>query len=103
MYAVFWTCSENSLQQTEPYKVAQNIQFLARQGITLRDGGNEVKSTSMQLTYLRALDDPAISAMWKTCKYSSAKYKIKADVLVGSLKDASLALMASHILIFLEI
>ena len=41
-------------------KVAQNIRFLARQGIPLRGDGNEADSNFMQLLHLRADDDPNI-------------------------------------------
>ncbi len=38
-------------------KVAQNIKFLARQGIAFRGDGDESDGNFMQLLHLRALDD----------------------------------------------
>ena len=39
-------------------RVAQNIRFLARQGIPLRGDGDESNSNFMQLLHLRKADDP---------------------------------------------
>lgn len=52
--------------------IAENIHFLARQGIALRDG-DEKDSNFMQLLFLRASNDPEL-LLWlerKTNKYTS--------------------------------
>ena len=41
-------------------KVAQNVWFLARQGIPLCGDGDEVNGNLMQLLHLRGADDPQI-------------------------------------------
>ena len=56
-------------------KVAQNIQFLSRQGIALRGDGPETDSNFMQLMHLCALDDPEVLNVpsKNTDKYTSAQ------------------------------
>lgn len=44
------------------WKVAQSVNFLARQGIPLRGDGNERDSNFMQLLYLCGADDPQFLA-----------------------------------------
>ena len=53
--------------------IAENIRFLARQGIALRGDGDESNSNFVQLLHLRAIDQPQLNA-WlerKTDKYTS--------------------------------
>lgn len=53
--------------------IAENIQFLARQGIALRGDDNEAESNFMQLIKLRAIHQPEM-LQWierKACKYTS--------------------------------
>ena len=54
-------------------KVAQNIQFLSRQGIALSGDGPETDHNFMQLMHLCALDDPEVLNMLSknTDKYTS--------------------------------
>ena len=54
-------------------KVAENIKFLARQGITLRGDGDEAGSNFVQLLNLRVADDPQVLSCMqrRTDKYTS--------------------------------
>ena len=54
-------------------KIAQNILFLAKQGIPLRGDGTEIDSNFMQLLKLRSIDDPQIDSFieQKRDKYCS--------------------------------
>ena len=54
-------------------KIAQNILFLAKQGILLRGDGSEVDSNFMQLLNLYSIDDPQITSFiqQKRDKYCS--------------------------------
>ena len=62
-----------SLIESIYLKVAQTIQYLARQGLPLRGDGNEIDSNFAQLLVLHANDDPRIHEYLakKTDKYSS--------------------------------
>ena len=58
-------------------KIAQNILFLAKQGIPLRGDGTEVDSNFIQLLKLRSIDDPQIDLFieQKRDKYCSPQIK----------------------------
>ena len=65
--------SEKAVNRQCMMKIAQNIKFLARQGLSLRGDGTEDNSNFNQLLRLRALDDPNL-LMWvqkKAEKYTS--------------------------------
>jgi len=65
--------SEKAVNRQCMMKVAQNIRFLARQGLSLRGDGTEDNSNFNQLLRLRALDDPNLLT-WvqkKAEKYTS--------------------------------
>ena len=50
--------SEKAVNRQCLMKIAENIRFLAHQGLSLRDDGTEDNSNFNQLLHLRALDDP---------------------------------------------
>ena len=51
---------EKRANQQYLFKLIQNVQFLARQGITFRWNGDEKDSNFLQLLFLRSTDDPSI-------------------------------------------
>ena len=65
--------SEKAVNRQCLMKIAQNIRFLARQGLSFRGDGAEDSSNFNQLLHLRALDDPSLLT-WvqrKAEKYTS--------------------------------
>ena len=60
-------------------KILQNVRFLARQDLVLRDDGSEENSNFVQLLRLRAEDDAFIKEMInkKTDKYTSADIRMR--------------------------
>ena len=50
--------SEKAVNRQCLMKIAENIRFLARQGLSLCGDGTEDNSNFNQLLHLRALDDP---------------------------------------------
>ena len=65
--------SEKAMNRQCLMKIAQNIRFLARQGLSLRGDGAEDNSNFNQLLHLRVLDDPDLLT-WvqrKAEKYTS--------------------------------
>ena len=70
-------------------KVAQNVTFLARQGIPLRGDGDEGDSNFMQLLHLRGADDPWVLTFLqqRTDKYTSPQ-----------IQNELIKIMALHIL-----
>ena len=91
--------SEKEYNRKYLLKVAQNVQYLARQGLPLRGDGNENDSNFTQLLLLRANDDPKIHEYLakKTDKYNSPQIhnellQIMANSIVrkvaGTIKDA---------------
>ena len=70
-------------------KVAQNVRFLARQGIPLRGDGDEGDSNFMQLLHLRGADDPRVLTFLqqRTDKYTSPQ-----------IQNELIKIMAVHIL-----
>ena len=91
--------SEKEYNRKYLLKVAQYVQYLARQGLPLRGDGNENDSNFTQLLLLRANDDPKTHEYLakKTDKYNSPQIQnellqIMADLIVhkiaGTIKDA---------------
>ena len=65
--------SEKAVNRQCLMKIAQNIRFLARQGLSLRGDGTEDNSNFNQLLLLRTLDDPTLHTWMqrKAEKYTS--------------------------------
>ena len=65
--------------------IAENVRFLARQGIALRGDGDEGDSNFMQLLYLRAVDQPQLLTWLKrrTDKYTSPQVQNELLTVMG--------------------
>ena len=57
--------SEKAVNHQCLMKIAKNIRFLARQGLSFRGDGAEDSSNFNQLLHLRALDDPNLLTWYK--------------------------------------
>ena len=66
--------------------IAENIKFLARQGIALRGNEDEMESNFIQLLHLLAIQQPEL-IRWmnqKTSKYTSAQIQNEILSIMGS-------------------
>lgn len=87
--------SEKAVNRQCLMKIAENIRFLAHQGLFLRGHGTEDNSNFNQLLHLRALDDPNLLT-WvqkKAEKYTSPEIqnellKIMAQAVIWGIASA---------------